>query len=199
MGSSALARSHTLARGTRLRDYLVESVLGEGGFGIVYLASDPALGRRVAIKEYLPSSIAARAGDGLSVIVKTDAQAVTYAQGLASFVHEARLLVRFDHPALVKVHQFWEERGTAYMVMPYYQGPTLRRVLDSLGRLPTEDEIFAWLLPLLEALEVLHADNCFHRDIAPDNIVITERGPLLLDFGAARRVIGDLTLRSPRC
>ncbi|CAD5372472.1 putative Cyclin-dependent kinase [Rubrivivax sp. A210] len=192
-GGGTAAPSHTLAPGTRLRDYLVEGVLGEGGFGIVYLATDPALNRRVAIKEYLPSQMATRGGDGISVVVKSGDHAATYAQGLQGFLAEARLLVRFEHPALVKVHQFWEERGTAYMVMPYHEGPTLRRVLTKLGRLPTEEELRAWLMPLLDALEVLHADNCFHRDIAPDNIVITAGGPVLLDFGAARRVIGDLT------
>ncbi len=112
---------------------------------------------------------------------------------MKSFVNEARLLARFDHPALVKVHRFWEENGTAYMVMPYYEGPTLKRALAELGHRPDEAELRAWLHPLLDALEVLHAAHCFHRDIAPDNILLTANGPLLLDFGAARRVIGDMT------
>ncbi len=184
---------HTLPAGTLLREYRVTLVLGEGGFGIVYLAHDSALDRRVAIKEYLPSSMAARAADGVSVAIKGEIYAAAYAKGLASFLNEAKLLGRFDHPALVKVYRFWEGNGTAYMVMPFYEGPTLRHVLASLGRPPTEDEVGAWLWPLLDALEVLHADNCFHRDVAPDNILITATGPLLLDFGAARRVIGDLT------
>jgi predicted ATPase len=189
----AFAPGHTLVAGTMLRDYRIERVLGEGGFGIVYLAFDAALERHVAIKEYLPASVAARAGDGKSVVVRSADHTETFSLGLRSFVNEARLLVRFDHPALVKVHQFWEEHGTAYMVMPFYEGPTLRRVLAQLGRLPSEDEVMAWLTPLLDTLQVLHADNCYHRDIAPDNILITATGPLLLDFGAARRVIGDLT------
>ena len=192
-GGSALTPSHTLAPGRQLHGYRIEKVLGEGGFGIVYLAYDPALERHVAIKEYLPSSMASRAGDGLNVVLRPAAHAETFALALRSFVNEARLLARFEHPALVKVHQFWEENGTAYMVMPYYVGPTLKQVLAELGRLPTESEVLSWLLPLLDTLEVLHADNCFHRDIAPDNILITAKGPLLLDFGAARRVIGDLT------
>ncbi len=192
-GGNAVAPAHTLPPGTQLRDYRIDRVLGEGGFGIVYLAYDAALERHVAIKEYLPSAMAARAGDGLTVVIKSAAYADTFALALRSFVNEARLLARFNHPALVKVHQFWEEHGTAYMVMPFYEGPTLRQVLAELGRLPTEAEVCAWLLPLLDTLEVLHADQCFHRDIAPDNILITATGPLLLDFGAARRVIGDLT------
>jgi hypothetical protein len=79
------------------------------------------------------------------------------------------------------------------MVMPYYEGPTLKAALAELGRAPSEAELRAWLKPLLDALAVMHAAQCYHRDIAPDNILLTPRGPLLLDFGAARRVIGDMT------
>ncbi|HEY8880030.1 MAG TPA: protein kinase, partial [Roseateles sp.] len=188
-----LTPGHTLPPGTRIHDYRIDRVLGEGGFGIVYLATDVALERQVAIKEYLPSSMAARAGKGLTVLVKSAEHTETFAIGLRSFVNEAKLLARFDHPALLKVHQFWEQNGTAYMAMPYYQGQTLKAALAKLGRPPTEKEVRAWLMPLLDALEVLHNEHCYHRDIAPDNILLTDHGPLLLDFGAARRVIGDLT------
>lgn len=188
-----LTPGHTLPAGTRIHDYRIDRVLGEGGFGIVYLATDVALERQVAIKEYLPSSMAARAGRSMTVLVKSAEHAETFAIGLRSFVNEAKLLARFDHPALLKVHQFWEQNGTAYMAMPYYQGQTLKEALAKLGRRPTEAEVRAWLMPLLDALEVLHNEHCYHRDIAPDNILLTDHGPLLLDFGAARRVIGDLT------
>ena len=190
---SSLMSAHTLPEGTVLRDYRITALLGEGGFGIVYLAFDLGLQRKVAIKEYLPSSMAARASASMTVVLKSQNHAETFALGLKSFVNEARLLAKFDHPALVKVHRFWEENGTAYMAMPYYEGPTLQRVLAELGHAPDEAAIRVWLWPLLDALEVLHAAHCFHRDIAPDNILITARGPLLLDFGAARRVIGDAT------
>jgi serine/threonine protein kinase len=188
-----LKPGHTLPAGTRIHDYRIDRVLGEGGFGIVYLATDVVLERQVAIKEYLPSSMAARAGQSLTVLVKSAEYEETFQIGLRSFVNEAKLLARFDHPALLKVHQFWEENGTAYMAMPYYQGPTLKLSLARLGRQPTEREVRAWLMPLLDALEVLHAAHCYHRDIAPDNILLTDHGPLLLDFGAARRVIGEQT------
>ena len=79
------------------------------------------------------------------------------------------------------------------MVMPYYEGPTLKAALAELAAAPSEAELRAWLRPLLDALDVMHAAQCYHRDIAPDNILLTPRGPLLLDFGAARRVIGDMT------
>ena len=99
-------------------------MLGEGGFSIVYLAEDRTLERRVAIKEYLPVSLAMR-GEGAEVTLRTRSHADTFAQGLVSFINEARLLARFDHPSLVRVHHFWKANGTAYMVMPYLEGSTL--------------------------------------------------------------------------
>ena len=185
--------AHALPAGTRLQDFVITGLLGEGGFGIVYLAEDTALQREVALKEYLPSSMASRAKDAVTVLVKSHNHQETFAMGLKSFVNEARLLARFDHSALVKVHRFWEANGTAYMVMPYYRGPTLKATLAAMDHLPGEAELRPWLWPLMDALTVMHAAHCYHRDIAPDNILITENGPLLLDFGAARRVIGDMT------
>ena len=184
---------HTLPEGTRIRDYKITGLIGEGGFGIVYLAYDVSLQRRVAIKEYLPASMASRANASMAVVVKSTRHQETFALGLKSFLNEARLLARFDHPSLVKVYRFWEENNTAYMVMPYYEGPTLKKVLADLSHAPDEAALRTWLRPLLDALEVMHAEHCFHRDIAPDNILLTPSGPLLLDFGAARRVIGDMT------
>ncbi len=184
---------HTLPEGTRLNEFEVLGLIGEGGFGIVYLAYDPSLERRVAVKEYMPSSLASRANGSATVAPRSDRHADTFRAGLKSFVNEARLLARFDHAALVKVYRFWEANGTAYMVMPYYQGPTLKRALADMRHPPSELALRSWLAPLLDALGVMHAAHCFHRDIAPDNILLTDTGPLLLDFGAARRVVGDMT------
>jgi serine/threonine protein kinase len=117
---------HTLPLGTRLRDYEITGLIGEGGFGIVYVAWDHSLQRRVAIKEYMPASMAARVSGSSAIVVKSERHLDTFRAGLKSFVNEARLLARFDHPSLVKVYRFWEENGTAYMVMPYYEGPTLK-------------------------------------------------------------------------
>ena len=185
--------AHTLPAGTLIRDYEISSLIGEGGFGIVYLAYDHSLQRAVAMKEYMPSSMATRVHGSSDVRVQSQRHAETFSAGLKSFVNEARLLARFDHPALVKVYRFWEENGTAYMVMPYYEGPTLKSALGSRTAPPDEAQLRAWLQPLLDALGLMHAAHCFHRDIAPDNILLTPAGPLLLDFGAARRVIGDMT------
>ncbi|MBX3607330.1 MAG: serine/threonine protein kinase, partial [Piscinibacter sp.] len=168
-------------------------VLGVGGFGIVYLARDHALERDVALKEYMPASLASR-GEGAQVSVRSGGFAETYAVGLRSFVNEARLLAKFDHPSLVKVYRFWEANGTAYMVMPYLQGRTLRDARKALGKAPDEAWLRNVLDPILGALEVLHREGVFHRDIAPDNIWLQNDGPaILLDFGAARRVISDRT------
>ena len=191
--AAGLLPGHTLPLGTRLRDYEITGLVGEGGFGIVYLAWDHSLQRRVAIKEYMPASMAARVSGSSAIVVKSERHLDTFRAGLRSFVNEARLLARFDHPSLVKVYRFWEENGTAYMVMPYYEGPTLKAALAALAGAPDEDDLRTWLRPLLDALELMHGKHCFHRDIAPDNILLTPGGPLLLDFGAARRVIGDMT------
>ena len=191
--SSSSFFGHTLPEGTRIGDFEIKGLIGEGGFGIVYLAYDTSLQRHVALKEYMPSSLAARANGGFDVVVKSERHRDTFKAGLKSFVNEARLLARFDHRSLVKVYRFWEEHGTAYMVMPYYEGPTLKRALAERASPPDEAALRLWLDPLLDALAVLHEGHCFHRDIAPDNILLTATGPLLLDFGAARRVIGDMT------
>jgi hypothetical protein len=185
---------NNLAVGTFLAEFEVTELLGEGGFGIVYLARDHSLHRRVALKEYMPSALAARTGP-TEVSVKSERHRETFEAGLKSFVNEARLLAQFDHPSLVKVYRFWEANGTAYMVMPFYEGITLKQQLKDMGAPPNEAWLMELLGPLTEALQVIHAEQCYHRDIAPDNVILLKgnQRPLLLDFGAARRVIGDMT------
>ncbi len=184
---------NALPVGTRLGEFEIVGLVGEGGFGIVYLAHDHSLERKVALKEYMPSSLASRATDA-SVAVRSERHRETFEVGRRSFVNEARLLAQFDHPALVKVYRFWEANGTAYMAMPYYDGITLRDALKARSGAPDESWIRKILSPVMDALEIIHHDNCFHRDIAPDNIMLLrDDRPVLLDFGAARRVIGDMT------
>lgn len=183
--------SDPLAPGTRLGEFVIRSVIGRGGFAIVYLATDELLGREVALKEYLPESLACRASD-VSVRLKSPRDADTFSAGLSSFINEARLLGQFDNASLVKVYRFWQENGTAYMVMPYYRGPTLKQELSRRATPPDERWLRSIIDPLLDALETLHANHCYHRDIAPDNILLVNgSNPVLLDFGAARRVIED--------
>ena len=184
---------NALPLGTRLGEYELRSLLGVGGFGIVYLAFDHALEREVAIKEYMPQSLAGRT-ETLFVSLRSSSDAETFALGLKSFVNEAKLLARFDHPSLLKVHRFWEANGTAYMAMPVMRGRTMKEVRHSLSAPPDEAWLRALLGPLLGAIERLHSEGVYHRDIAPDNIQIEPDGrPVLLDFGAARRVISDKT------
>ena len=192
-GKDSRTSQNALPIGTRLSEFEIVGLVGEGGFGIVYLADDHSLHRRVAVKEYMPAALATRAPDS-TVMLRSERFAETFAVGLRSFVNEARLLAQFDHPSLVKVHRFWEANGTAYMAMPYFSGKTLKQVLKERSEAPDEAWIRHLLSPLMDALELIHHENCFHRDIAPDNIMLLADGrPVLLDFGAARRVIGDMT------
>ena len=123
---------HTLPLRTRLRDYEITGLIGEGTTSIVYLAWDHSLQRKVAVKEFMPTSMAARL-TGEPAIVTPERHVDTFKTGLAAFVNEGRLPAKFDHPSLAKVYRFWEENGTAYMVMPYYEGPTLKAALGELG------------------------------------------------------------------
>jgi len=183
-----------LPAGTRLGDYRIERTLGQGGYGIVYLATDLALQRPVAIKEYLPIALAGRADDG-GIGLREAQHKDAFMRGLQSFLREARLLAQFDHPSLVRVYRFWEEKHTAYMAMSYCDGPTLKAARQQMDRPPDE----AWvrdrlLLPLLGALQALHQAQCLHRDVSPANILLGSDGrPMLLDFGSARRVVSDMT------
>jgi len=182
-----------LAIGTRLNDFEITGILGEGGFGIVYLAFDHSLQRTVAIKEFMPGALAGRSAD-TSVTVRSERHKATFEAGLKSFINEARLLAQFDHPSLVKVYRFWEENKTAYMVMRHYDGHTLKQIVNKRPKLVTE----AWLRfifkQILEALDTLYRSKILHRDISPDNIIVQKNGvAVLLDFGSARQIIGDMT------
>lgn len=186
------ARDNVLPPGTCLGEFEITDLVGEGGFGIVYLAYDHILQRKVAIKEYMPASLASRAEDGASIHPSSDRTAEAFQKGLFSFINEARLLARFDHPSMVKVFRFWEGNGTAYMAMPFYDGPSLRQILQEQDVPPDEAWLMEIVRPLLDALEILHEAQCFHRDIAPDNIIVLgNHQPVLLDFGAARRVLSE--------
>ncbi|MDP9931409.1 serine/threonine-protein kinase [Variovorax paradoxus] len=180
--------------GSRLAEFEITRVVGQGGFGVVYEAWDHTLERVVAIKEYLPTSLSTRQQDG-TVVPLSERHRETFDLGMRSFINEARLLAQFDHASLLKVYRFWQERGTTYMVMPFYRGDTLRQALVSIPAGVDE----AWLIRIMDgvtqALAVMHSANCYHRDIAPDNIILLEGSgrPVVLDFGAARRVITDKT------
>jgi serine/threonine protein kinase len=186
--------SDALPVGTRLGEFEIREVIGVGGFGIVYRAWEPALEREVALKEYMPMGMVGRGADG-RVTLRSRVYEEDYALGLRSFVNEARLLARFDHPSLVKVHRFWEANGTAYMAMPFYKAQTLRQRRQDIGaQPPTQAWLMSMIEPLLGALAEMHRADVYHRDIAPDNILwCADNRPVLLDFGAARHVLTDRT------
>ena len=184
----------SLPIGARVGEFEITRRIGDGGFSIVYLARDHSLDRTVALKEYMPSSLATRIS-ATQVQPRSQRCRDTFEAGLKSFVNEAKLLAQFDNPSLVKVYRFWEAHGTAYMVMPFYQGVTVKDAVRAMPEPPGEAWLMTLLAPLTEALLVIHAERCYHRDVAPDNVILLASSgkPLLLDFGAARRVIGDMT------
>ncbi len=193
MSTPGSTASSALPAGSRLGEFEITGVIGEGGFGIVYSARDSSLDRIVAIKEYLPAAFASRNNTGM-VHVRSDENSKTFNAGLSSFINEARMLAKFSHPGLVEVFRFWEGNGTAYMAMRYYRGVTLREMLRTNPQVVTEQWLCETLDPILVALQELHQEKCYHRDIAPDNILVLPNGrSVLMDFGAARRIIGGMT------
>jgi serine/threonine protein kinase len=178
--------SQTLALGQKLEDYRFTTVLGQGGFGITYKATDESLQRDVAIKEYLPRQFAFRDGTG-RVQPRGAADEDLFRWGLARFVDEARALAKFRHPNIASVSRYFEANGTAYLVMEFEEGMDFGRWLAERGR-PDEDRLVnGILIPVLEGLARVHDKGLLHRDIKPDNIFIRRDGtPVLIDFGASR-------------
>jgi non-specific serine/threonine protein kinase len=182
-----------LGAGTRVAEYVITGVLGEGGFGIVYSARDEQLQRTIAIKEYLPTTIAGRTGD-LSVRVRSLNNFEAFSKGLQSFMREASLLAQFTHPALVDVYRVWEQNATAYIAMRMCAGQTARDLRREMNQGMSESQIRHLLKPVFSAVETLHRKDVIHRDISPDNVMISPAGAAtLLDLGAARMVLAGLT------
>ena len=173
--------------------YRIVRVVGSGGFGITYEAEDLKLRTRVALKEYYPLDFGDR-DSTMSVKPKSDRHAKTFQWGRSNFLQEARTLARFEHPSIVRVTRVFEANSTAYMVMRFEQGQSFDDWLSDLGRPPTQEELDRISAPLLDALQKMHAENFLHRDIAPDNIIVRPDGsPVLLDFGAARRAVAEMS------
>lgn len=177
-----------LPNGYMLGEYRIDRVLGRGGFGVTYLATDVNLNVQVALKEYFPQQFAHRMQSGKLEPLRRAEDAQLYHVWLDGFLEEARTLASFRHPNIVRVARFFEANATAYMVLDYERGTSLKDWWLNNQNLP-EAELVALLQPLLDGLAYIHGTGYLHRDIKPDNIYVrAEDGSLvLLDFGSARR------------
>ena len=181
-----------LRAGTVLNDrYIVGRVLGQGGFGITYLALDTQLNAKVAIKEFMPGEIATRQGTTVSVMMDTKSEEFAY--GAERFQEEARTLAKFiGNPNIAGVSSYFDENDTSYFVMDYIEGISFKTYIANHGGKISVEETLNVMIPVLRALTAVHAEGFIHRDVTPDNIYITKDGMVkLLDFGSARYSIGD--------
>ena len=174
--------------------YLVGKVIGEGGFGITYIGFNLDTELPVAIKEYFPSELATRditAGNALSIFAGESQQ--LYKEGLEKYLREARNLTMFsDLPGIVTVKDFFYENETAYIIMEYINGITLKQHLIKVGGRMSQNEVIKMMKPVLESMIKIHETGMIHRDISPDNIMITRNNQIkLTDFGAARVCNGE--------
>ncbi len=177
--------------------YLVGRPLGAGGFAITYLGWDIRLARRIAIKEYMPSGMASRSVDTSQVVPHSGPSRDDFNYGLEHFLDEARMVAQFEgHPGIISVTNFFPAHGTAYLVMEYLEGKTLKEYLKEHGGRLGFNESLEIMTPVMDALREVHRVNVLHRDISPDNIYVTNSGQIkLLDFGAARQALRDRSQR----
>lgn len=181
-----------LPPGTVLHEkYLLGRALGQGGFGITYIARDLYLDRKLAIKEFFPRELSSRDQKTGQVTVYSEKQREQFRYGLEKFLEEGRTLARFEgHPNIVSVQNFFKEKNTAYLVMNYIQGIALNDYLGQRGEPLPFEEAMQIMMPVLDALKAVHDAGMLHRDISPDNIFMTAKGRvMILDFGAARHAM----------
>ena len=181
-------KSYALAPNTILHGrYLLGVPLGQGGFGITYIAWDNKIGKAVAVKEYMPNAFASRVPGEKSVSCYNTQALAEFRTGLEKTRRETRTLARFNElESVVKVYDCFEENDTAYIVMELLRGKTVKEILTERERL-SFDETMRIMTPVLQTLDSMHSVGMIHRDVAPDNIFVCEDGKIkLLDFGAAR-------------
>lgn len=191
LDTPAKSKNH-LSPGTVLQGrYTIGKVLGQGGFGITYIAWDQRLEKAVAIKEFFPNALAARlTGQNQIACFSAESQRL-FEQGLQKMINESRVLARFsERTNVVQVIDCIESNGTAYIIMELLRGETVQSVLRREGQLPPE-RTMQIMLPILHALQAIHQTGLIHRDVSPENIFLCTDGRVkLLDFGAARIVSG---------
>ncbi|MDD6061876.1 MAG: protein kinase, partial [Oscillospiraceae bacterium] len=191
VGTGAASKNY-LEPGTVLQNrYTLGKVLGQGGFGITYIAWDQRLEIPVAVKEFFPTSFAARMTGSNDISCFDDESRHYFESGMNNVLDESRRLARFTHlENVVRVHNCFEENNTAYIVMELLRGETVQDILRRDGKMTLEQSM-GIMMPILQALEEIHRTGLVHRDISPDNIFVCESGQAkLLDFGAARIVNG---------
>jgi serine/threonine protein kinase len=182
-----------LAPGTPLHQgaYRIEGVLGQGGFGITYLAADVMHEQPVAIKEFFPAGCRR---DNLTVATEHPAEVASFEAARAKFLQESEVLSHFHHNGIVRVLESFQENNTAYMVMEYLDGKPLSTVMQERGGLLGEGEAIAYVERVGDALEIVHRAGLLHRDIKPDNIMVCHNGRVeLIDFGTARDMASSNT------
>ena len=192
--------SYYLVPGTVIQNrYIVGRVIGAGGFGITYIGWDNVLRRVVAVKEYFPSAFATRGYRNNQITVYSGAAREDFYAGLDSFMKEAKRLASFGNiEGIVQIFDCLQENGTGYIIMEYLKGKTVKELLKA-GKRYTADEAAAVLTPVMNALSQMHNAGIIHRDIAPDNIFVTDEGEVkLLDFGAARYASAAQASFAPR-
>ncbi|MDR2355002.1 MAG: protein kinase [Clostridiales Family XIII bacterium] len=173
--------------------YVVGTVIGFGGFGAIYKAWDSRLEIIVAIKEFYPSGLVSRIPGEKQVVVFSGEKRENYGVALTRFLDEARNMAKFsEHPNIVNIYDFFEENGTAYIIMEYMQGVSLSGYLNQAGGVLNQAEAVGIALPVMEALSAIHAIGIIHRDIHPGNIYILNSNQIkILDFGAAKFTAGN--------
>ena len=176
-----------LTSGTKVDQYKINKVLGRGGFGITYLVRDEGLEKDFALKEFFPEDLVRREGTSIRFAAKPNSES-DYRWGLKKFYDEARLLAQFNHPNIVNVRRVFEANSSAYMLLDFVNGSTLENWLKGLDSPPTQEELDLISGPLLNALELVHANRTWHLDFSPENVMIraSDGAPILLDFGASR-------------
>ena len=184
---------HHLRPGTILNNkYLIGNCLGEGGFGITYIGRDLTLDIRVAIKEYFPNGYVNRNNTATQLVTATsEHQREIFSKGKDRFLMEARSLARFiGEPGIVDVRDYFEANNTAYIIMDYLDGESLSSYLKKHGTMPAQTA-FSLILPVVDSLQKIHRQELIHRDISPDNIMLTKKNKMvLMDFGSARYFSG---------
>lgn len=173
-------------------EYLIGRVLGEGGFGITYIGLDTTLLQRVAIKEFYPKHLGKRREQygSCAVTVRQENQKDTFEQGMDSFLREGRTLAKFSRlDAVAGVKTFFRENGTAYLVMEYIDGMSVKEYVQTFGAMKPE-AVLSMIRPIIRDLQHIHEEHIFHRDVSADNLIIDANGKLtLIDFGSARQIL----------